>query len=191
MKQQALHEAWTKISHKIGSRLPTSLLSNAVQREGDVDLVPRCLENEYVARTETGTESGIFEFHYQYMLSVYWIGGMYETFALLRRRKLADQSRIFEEILNDLEIARVTLEKHEIAKDRNLDNPLPMTRAPANNDASDYYSYDPKDNLRAHIMPSGLSMRGSVMWSVLDVKKDAMRWIERRDLSDRILALWA
>jgi hypothetical protein len=189
LAHQTLNKAWVGISHKVGGRLPSSLLSTAIQREGDVDLLLRCLEDAHA--TQTQNESEIFQFHYQYMFSVYWIGGMYEIFALLRRRKLADQSPVFDEILNDLEIARVTLEKHEIAKDRILENPLPMSRAPANNDPSDFYSYDPKDNLRAHIMPSGLSMKGSVMWSVLDVKKSAMRWIERQDLSDRILALWS
>jgi hypothetical protein len=190
LKQQSLHEIWVRISHRVGSRLPSSLLSVAIQRDGELDLVLRTLEDEQAARMPTNAESGMFEFHYLNMLSVYWIGGMYETFALLRRRKLADASPLFQEVLDDLEIARITLEKHEIAKDRVLQKPLPLLRAPANNDPTDFYSYDPKDDLRAHIMPSGVSMRGSIMWSVLDVKKDMMRWIERRALSDKILALW-
>jgi hypothetical protein len=82
------------------------------------------------------------------------------------------------------------LEKHEIAKDRNLEHPLQMTRYPPNENASDLYTCKSEDNLRAHIMPSGISGRGSVMWDAIDVRKNNSRWIERRQISDRILELW-
>jgi hypothetical protein len=39
-------------------------------------------------------------------------------------------------------------------------------------------------------MPSGFSARGSVMWQVIDLRAKTERWIERRDLSDRILDRW-
>ena len=65
-----------------------------------------------------------------------------------------------------------------------------MARNPPKNDPTDVYIYDPNDDQRAHIMPFGKSPRGSLAWYVTDVKTGTDRWIERRDLSDRILVLW-
>jgi hypothetical protein len=65
-------------------------------------------------------EPGIFNFHYQKMLSEYWIGGIYENFRTLRQRKLADTTPAFDQIFSDLESIRVPLEKHELPKDRSL-----------------------------------------------------------------------
>lgn len=190
-KQQTLNNAWVQISHRVGGRLPTSLLSVAIQRDGDLDLLLRAMEDEQADRMQSELDSGMFECHYQHMMSVYWVGGIYETLAVLRRRNIAGTNPVFQEMLGDAEMVRVTLEKHEIAKDRTLKTPLPMSRAPANNDATDQYIYDPKDPLRSHIMPSGVSARGSIMWSVLDLKNNTMKWIERRTLSDKLLSLWS
>ena len=147
------------------------------------------MEDELSQRIATATES--FAFHYQKMISDYWIGSVYETFRLLRDRNLADASSAFASILSDLELIRMPLDKHELAKDRRLDAPLPMMRSPPNNDASDVYVYDPKDDKRAHIPVVRISRAtGSVIWNGIDVVSKTDRWIERRDLADRIVALW-
>jgi hypothetical protein len=44
--------------------------------------------------------------------------------------------------------------------------------------------------MRAHIMPTGLSERGSMMWQALDGATLEATWFERRNLSDRFLNLW-
>src|SRR5260370_37305998 len=49
--------------------------------------------------------------------------------------------------------------------------------------------YDPKDPSRFHIMPKGVSARGSAVWLALDVRNSRQHWIERRDLADRLLSL--
>jgi hypothetical protein len=184
-----LDQTWVKISLHVGSRLPKSLLLTSIQRDGAVDLLLRGMEDEQARRmVSNGNDS--FSFHYQEMMSDYWIGGVYETFRLLRQRKLADKSFHFAEILADLELVRMPLEKHELPKDWKLEAPLQMTRYPPNNDDTDAYVYDPKDNQRAHIMGVGVSSKGSVMWHVIDLTKKSDRWVERQDLSDRILAMW-
>lgn len=186
-----LNRAWGEVSHRVGSRLPHSLLSAAIQRDGSVDLILRCMEDELSQRIAADDQSGSFAFHYQKMISDSWVGSMYETFRLLRDRNLADASPAFASILADLELIRIPLDKHELAKDRRLDAPLTMMRSPPNNDASDVYVYDPKDNRRAHIMAAGVSpTTGSLMWHGIDVVSKADRWIDRRDLADRIVALW-
>ena len=183
-----LQETWIRISHRVGSRLKNSLLSTSIQREGDVDILLRSMEDEASQNSSTKFDGGLFG--YQRMMSEYWIGGVYETFRLLRQRGLADTSAAFDEILNDLELLRMPLEKHEIAKDSKLKSSLEMVRIPPKNDPSDTYIYDPRDNQRSHIMPYGKSPQGSLVWHVTDVRSGADRWIERRDLSDRIIALW-
>src|SRR5665811_1134332 len=117
-----------------------------------------------------GIEAGLFDMYYLNMLSTYWVGSMYETFRLLRQRKLTGTDPAFDEILSDLELLRMPLEKHELAKDTVLKEPLQMVRGPRNNDAKDLYSYDKDDNSRAHIMPMGLSKRGSLSWQAIDLK---------------------
>lgn len=190
-KQARLYETWVRISHLVGSRLPASLLSVSIQRDGELDLLLRCLEDEQAQRMAAGTEPGLFEGNYLNMLSTYWVGSMYETFRLLRQRKLTGTDPAFAEILSDLELLRMPLEKHELAKDKEtLKEPLRMVRQPRNNDTTDQYSYDPKDDKRAHIMPSGLSSRGSMTWHVIDLKAGTDRWVERRALSERIVELW-
>jgi hypothetical protein len=190
IRQREIYETWVRISFRVGGRLPASLLSVAIQRDGELDLLLRCLEDEQVQRVSSGVEPGLLDAHYLMMFSVFWVGSMYETFRLLRQRKRMGTSQVFHEIFRDLELLRIPLEKHEIAKDRKLDQPLQMTKSPPNNDSTDYYSYDPKDHSRAHIMPAGLSSRGSMTWQAIDGTDQSSRWIERRPLSDRILDLW-
>jgi hypothetical protein len=101
---------------------------------------------------------------------------------------LADDA--FNNIARDLKLIRIALEKYEIADDRKLDTPLAMQRQPSNSGTADIYHYSKDDPKRAHMMPSGMSTRGSVMWQVTDVKTKESYWLERRALSDRIIALW-
>ena len=161
-----------------------SLLAMSIQRDGAVDLLLRAIEDEQAQRHD------LFGFHYQKMMSDYWIGGVYETFRLLKDRELADPAQAFAEIFADLEPTRVAIDKHELAQERKLKTPIEMVRLPQKNDASDKYVYDKTDKQRSHIMGMGISDRGSVRWLVTDILKEADRWVERRDLSDRILALW-
>ncbi|KQQ04713.1 hypothetical protein ASF56_09820 [Methylobacterium sp. Leaf122] len=66
-----------------------------------------------------------------------------------------------------------------------------MARVPFSADTKASYVYDKGDPLRAHIMPCGVSATGSLMWQVIDLKRDLEYWVERRGLSDRLLALAA
>ena len=65
-----LNDAWIKISHRVGGRLPDSLLAMSIQRDGAVDLLLRAIEDEQPRRHD------LFGFHYQKMMSDYWIGGV-------------------------------------------------------------------------------------------------------------------
>jgi hypothetical protein len=185
-RQNDVYRRWVSISWAMGGQLPNSLLSVNVQRDGELDLILRCLEDEFQLPE---TSASMFKAHYSAMLANIWVGGMYETIRLLQ--EIAGKQKEFDPIAHDLRLLRVALEKHQIAGDKpHLTEPLKMTRYPPNNNATDYYTYSPDDPRRSHIMPSGFSARGSVMWQVIDLRAKTERWIERRDLSDRILDRW-
>jgi hypothetical protein len=190
-QHRELNQAWIKISYKVGGRLPASLLVAAIQRDGEVDLVLRSIEDEMARRdTAAHQQDVLFTSHYFGLMSNYWIGSINEIFRLLRQRELADDDQRFTDILTNLELVRMPLEKHEIAKDQKLKEPLTFVRNPSRNDPSDIYVYDPKDNTRAHIMPQGLMPSGSWAWQAVDVRGNSVRWVERRSISDKIIELW-
>jgi hypothetical protein len=190
-RQQQVAQTWVAISHKVGGRLPNSLLMYSIQRDADVDLLLRSIEDEMARRDVNAHQQGpFFVSKYQELMSTYWIGSVYETFRLLNSRGLADQDPRFDEIHNDLRLLRITLEKHEVAKDRKAKTPVQFTRYPPRNGPSDSYTYDRDDDQRSHIMVSRLNPSGSYAWLALDLENKSERWIERRGLSDRIIELW-
>jgi hypothetical protein len=190
-RHPGLHESWIKASIALGGRLPASLLMMSIQRDGDVDMVLRSVEDEIQNGQATNPQDPILSpYHYLMMLSNYWVGGVYESLRLLRERKLLDEGERSSELFRAVELVRITIDKHEIAGERRLKEPLQMFRRPGRGDASDAYVYQTDDAARAHIMPSGLSARGSVMWQPIDVKADASPWVERRWISEQMIELW-
>ena len=185
-RHSEINRRWISISWALGSQLPASLLPVNIQRAGELDLILRCIEDEF-ALPESATS--MFRGNYNAMFAETWVGNMYEAHRLLREIK--GETKEHDQIAHDLRLLRVALEKHQIADDRKFTEPLKMTRQPLNNNETDYYTYSPGDPRRSHIMPSRLSARGSLMWQVIDIRANTERWIERRDLSDRILAGWA
>lgn len=185
---------WNRISFQVSALLPNSLLMVSVQRMGDLDMILRAMEDDYSPLTEGTGEAGrpadLFSDHYHLMLSELWVGAVYEVFRLLIERKLTPDSDAIRALAHDLRLLRIPLEKHEIAADRKLSETLRMQRYPPNNNETDSYHYSKNDARRAHIMPSGISSRGSVMWYVIDVKSQKSFWLERRALSERIVAIW-
>ena len=187
-----LHRQWNQVSVRLGGLLPQSLLMAAIQRDGSLDLLLRCIEDDAATRMHAGQQLG-FDTHYQRMLSELWIGSVYESLRLLANssRRLAPDDDGFRALKYDLTLLRIPIEKHEIAGDRKLVEPIKLQRRPPHGDDSDICQYAKDDPQRAHIMPSGISARGSMMWHVLDIRREnEVRWIERRSLSERILELW-
>src|SRR5271166_2376678 len=188
-KYLELHRSWIQVSFRVGGLLPNSLLSMCVQRAGWLDMVLRSMEDEFSVRSQGDKQDPpSMACHFQELLSELWIGSVCQTLRLLIERKLAPDTAEFRALAHDLRLLRIPLEKHEITG--KLTQPLQMFRYPPNNDSTDIYEYSKNDPKRAHIMPSGISQRGSVMWQVLDIMAAEERWIERRALSDRLLSLW-
>jgi hypothetical protein len=191
VRYPALVKSWIAISAHVGSRLPDSLLMVSLQREGNLDLLLRALEDEVLSSLKASKQDDSMADHYLNMFSTYWIGGMYEIFRLLRQRKLADSTPLFEQLFLALEQVRMPLEKHEIAKDWKLRDSLPLQRHPLQHNSTDVYEYDSQDEKKAHIMPTAVSrVNGSIMWLVIDANVRTSCWVERRWLSDKMLELW-
>jgi hypothetical protein len=203
-KYQGCHGEWTNLSCLLSGRfcLFNSMIS--IQRYGDIDLLLRCIEDEFEANkaAEATDTAGVdFTFHYQIMLSENWIVGIYEIFRAFRQRD--DEARKlgklgsdgvsdipnFKSIFADLELLRIPLAKYEIAKDKKMSQPAVMEPFPPSSGSATKYIYDKDDPNRNHIMPTGISSRGSVMWLAFDHRQSREYWIERRDLADRILSL--
>jgi hypothetical protein len=165
-------------------------MTSAVQQAGNLDLVLRCMEDERANPGRDVEQAGPFEADHQAMLSELWVGSLYESLRLLVARGLISDSDEVRSLAEDFRLLRVPLEKHEIAGDRKLTAPLQLLKYPPHDDRTDLYEYSNADPKRSHIMPFGFSGRGSVMWNALDLKIGRERWIDRRALSDRVIALW-
>src|ERR1700726_141729 len=196
-KYRAENEAWVSLSHRLSGRFGLVTASASIQREGDLDILLRCLEDEF---NDKKNASGVdFSFHYQMMFSETWILGCYEILRAFnqRDREAADAGMPtsgvsdmgdFKSIFTDFELLRMPIAKFEIAKVKKLDQPLPMRRV-GDGATKPIEFYDPKDPGRFHIMPKGVSQRGSAVWLALDVRNSREHWVERRDLADRLLSL--
>jgi hypothetical protein len=190
-RQRQLCQQWVKASIVLGGRLPASLLMVNIQRDGDIDLLLRCIEDEIHNGKASLDDPVASPFPYLLMLSNYWVGSVYEALRLLTDRNLMERDGQPGDLFRAVELVRMTLDKHEIAGDRrHLKEPLQLVRQPWKGDSTDQYEYSPDDKRRAHIMPTGLSPRGSVRWQPIDLRMKADGWVERRWISEQVLELW-
>ncbi len=199
-KYRDLHTTWIDLSGALAGRFSLPAAEINLQRQGEVDLLIRCMEDEFDPNRVRDLTSVIeFSSHYQMMLSEAWIIACYEILRALKQRDEdalkqclepsgVSSTAAFRSIYLDFELLRMPIAKYEIAKDKALKRPLVMKAIPPNGDTTDNKVYDKDDPTRTHIMPNGLSNRGSAMWMALDHKNAKAFWIERRDLSDRLLA---
>lgn len=187
-KYSAENKAWVQLSHRLSGRFNLVTAVPSIQREGDLDLLLRCLEDEFNPNNDASGAD--FPFHYQMMFSETWIVGCYEILRAFQQRDRDGVSGLdeFKSVFSDFELIRMPIAKFEIAKDRAIAQPLPMRRV-GDSEAKPITFYDPKDPSRFHIMPRGVSWRGSAMWLALDGRSLRQRWVERRDLADRLLSL--
>ena len=190
-QQRKVKEDWVSISHGVGSLLPDSLLLASIQNVGNLDVLLRCMEIEREPCVSRPQDFGFdvhLTFHYQLLFSRIWICDLYEVFRLLKSRNLITGQHEFDALANDLKLLRIAMDKHEIANDRQLSQPLCMRKLSSRNEVTGEYVYAREDPRRAHIMGEGLSSRGSVMWNALDAASLDDRWLERLSLSERVIS---
>lgn len=181
----ALHRQWIDLSFALGGRLPKSLMCVSIQRLGRLDMMLRTMEAEFLLLE--GEAQGMAG-EPNVMLAEIWVGAAYEIVRVAQELDLAPEANSLTTLAHHLRLLRIPMEKYQIAADKTLLAPLELERAnPREGESPFIYSKD--DPKRSHIMPSGISARGSSQWHVIDVKAQKAYWLERRDLSDRMLAL--
>lgn len=182
-------EPWQIISNVLGDELPTSLLCVDIQSAGHLDLVLRCMEEEYAALLHAPKQKEMVLAHYFRVLSQMWVGVIYEPLRLLVQREFIRDPE-GRAIAEDPRLLRITLEKHEIPSEWKLKESLQLERFLVDKEHVGQYIYNRDDPRRAHVMDCRISERGSIMWKAFDPRANQMRWIERQSLSDRMLKLW-
>ena len=85
----------------------------------------------------------------------------------------------FEALAHDLRLLRFLFEKHEIAADRKLSDPLTFQSIPSPFQEKKYYLYDPNDPMRGYDTLLGVAANGSVMWNTVDGTNGETKWLER------------
>ena len=85
-----------------------------------IDLLLRCLEDEFALNKEG---AGMHTYENIKLLSDKWVTGTYADLRVLRQRKLVS-CPAFLELVTDLELIRIPLDKHELFKDGNLKTPI-------------------------------------------------------------------
>lgn len=199
-KLTAEHTAWTNLSGILAGRFNLFPAVMNIQRQGDLDLLLKCMEDEAEANkaAEAADATGLVSiFHYQLMLSEAWVVGCYEFLRAFRQRDsdavkegkrpsgVSDMEE-FKSLFADFELLRMPMTKFEIAKDKAMREPLALQRI---GDPSSQTFYDSKDPWRSHMMAIDISARGSVRWLLVDHATRAQRWVERRELAERLLAM--
>lgn len=183
---QASAQQWVTASHRAGSKIPDSLVSESIQRIGELDALCRAIEDEMHLLPPKEGEMD-FRSHYLALLADLWVGAAYAVCYAFANRKLFPGDTEFDTLAEDLRLVRVQTEKYEIPSDKKLDAPITMVTAAGQPGSPRSFHYDKTDPQRAHIGRIGMSDRRSRMWEVVDLKTNSMRWLERRALADRLL----
>ncbi len=182
-QHQSLHKQWIDVSYIMVGKLPDTLVPVAIQQAGDLDMLIRCMEDEFDPKKTSEPDSD----HYQHLFSELWIGQCYEICRTLIESGNAPSDNDFDRIAFELRLLRIGIEKHQIAQDNKLVTPLLMKKVPEQ-EGDKVYEYRKGDPHRGHIMPRSMSSRHSCMWNVIDIAAKKDFWLERRDLAERIVS---
>lgn len=175
---------------KVGVLLPASAIGVSVQEVGRIDIVLRAMEDE---RRQVGIGNIMpgdpMAFGTQATFSRLWVALAYEIVRLLRERMLLPQSEAAVALMDGLEGVRVPLMKHEIQQNKKLKEQILMGYVNPQGEVTPGYTYDPQDKRRAHIMPSGITPRGSLTWLMFDHRTGREQWMERLYLSELMFSI--
>lgn len=174
---------WIGISHRVGSKLPHSLLVLSIQRLADIDILTRSMEDECCQRG-LNFECG-FSLNNLVFFSESWVIQSYEIFRAIREKGVLPNSESLKQFEHDLRLIRIPIAKFEIARDSGIDS-LEFEKFPPKGDESDFHTYRASDKKKSMVLPMQVSQNGSIMWYAYDSREKNHVPINRRDLSDRI-----
>jgi hypothetical protein len=186
----ALNQRWITASFRVGGLLPRSMMPVTIQRVGEIDALCRSLEVELLINPSPPSDMDARN-NYLMLFSELWVSQAYSVCYVLWDRDLLVTEE-FKTLYNDLRMLRVQIEKYELPSDNKMKSPMAFINFPQSEDEGrqSEYVYDPKDSRRAHIGRTGLSASRSVMWEVTDHKSQSSRWLDRRDVANRMLEMF-
>ena len=189
-KQVTVHLKWIELSWSLGALIAEGA-ALTIQSLGSIDMLLRVLEDERIATVHSVEEQvpnpQDFSLEIQVTLSEFWVGSAYAIFRCAKEKKPCDDTA--RRLHDDLRLVRVPLEKYQIPQDYKLLEPIPM--GVIGSEGGDIRMYDKNDKDRSHIIGRNISGRGSVEWMTVDAIRGLNVLLERRELSNRILAYCA
>lgn len=194
LKHQNLHAQWIDASCSVGSRLTIPTLKISIQDLGKMDILLRSIEKEQLYRDPAAhaVVSGLIT-SMQSLLSEAWVSAAYEIIRLLKSRNIWKNDPEFHRLVHDLSLVRITIDKHEIARDNKLQAPIQFTGS-SDDPTATVTPYDKDDPLRSHMLPRCISTKtGSFAWKPIEIKNHGPqhKTIERQDLSDQFLSIFS
>lgn len=187
-----LAQRWTSLSLRLGGLVPNSLMISNLQEDGRLDQVCRNLENLASKNHSNPTFSLLPSFLNS--LSRYWVLSLYESLRVLKEElqkgdRWQDSSYDnLREVFRKIELVRIPLAKHEIAKEK------PFFR---DNKTLWLEKLDPKPEEKPLAYRPGTAsyipvlefnpITGSICWNVANLKTKAQEVVERRAVSDLLL----
>ncbi|MCS0503068.1 hypothetical protein [Ancylobacter mangrovi] len=187
-RQEAIRQRWRAVA-MIGYRLPRSLLPVAIQRIGELDVLLRCMEDDIADAIRHDIDVGSGEDHALHLAEM-WVGSAYEVVRVVNERVAVEKTDAFKAVFRDLGVLRMPMEKHELEGGKRT-GVLKVGPVNEHGVPERVETYDPADPERTFIMQIGLSLRGSAMWEPYDYRIGGVRRIERRQIADAMLDLWA
>ena len=194
-RHREIYVNWLRIAEHIGQRLQYSHLPMSIHNLGILDVVLRQIGSEFdLSEYECPQGALHLPSHLLFLFSDLWVCNAYEFFRLLKERRLTSGNS-FKKIEQQLRLVRITLDKHEIAKNRGGNVDLKFMYHPPLTDEKTLYHYSSDDPHRSIIPEVKVNLEtGAVQWRVVDVlsHKDEtwVGWLDRQVISDEILKLW-
>lgn len=158
----------------------------SIQRLGSLDALLRSVESETSATL--GQPQADDALDLQIALSELWVGSAYEILRVMNQHQRSILPQGFKDLFRQFTLLRVAMEKYELMNDREMRDPLRFYMMPPQ-DETDFVDYNNGDPMRAHIMQTETSNRGSVQWLATDWQRQTETWLERRELADKLVAL--
>lgn len=197
------NRAWIDLAGALAGRSGILPLLMGVQRVGELDLVMRAMEDEFLARAAQDP----FASNYQLVFAETWVVACYEALRAFKQRdeereKLAKKDGIqpetdalsntadFKVVFRQFELLRMPIAKYEVASERKMDGRSILMRTVGEGPHREFL-YTRSDPARFHIMPTVIGPNGRIGWYATDHlnKQQQTVWIERRVLSDKVLGL--
>ncbi|MDQ0421109.1 hypothetical protein J2045_002136 [Peteryoungia aggregata LMG 23059] len=179
-----VHKRWINVMHRLAGQYGTGLLTMA----GDtrLDMLLRSIEAETAKRISANQEQIDLVFDLQLKLSESWILSIYEVLrtACQQARSKGLEHIALKTLHDEFKLVRIPLAKLEIANAKLAEPELMLQKFGGEEEEPESYIADASYIIHRAVCTS----TGAIQWMAIDIKKKANVWINRHNLSDKLLA---